>query len=141
MSIPLWVLLGYAAWTLSILFATVGVYRWRRILTGRTDIAEWRADEIQGNEWYRRAIRAHQNCLENLPIYTAIVVVLVATQLASPVLDALAVTILVARISQTLIHVSVEQTNVISSFRFGFFLLQALCMTWMGIHIAVAAST
>jgi hypothetical protein len=53
---------------------TVGVYRWSRILTGRTAIAAWRADEQQGDEWYRRAIRAHLNCVENLPVYTATVV-------------------------------------------------------------------
>jgi hypothetical protein len=28
MPIPVWVLLGFAAWTLLILFTTVGVYRW-----------------------------------------------------------------------------------------------------------------
>ena len=98
MSIPLWVLLGYAAWRLLTLFATVGFYRWSHILTGRTSITEWRADEVQGNEWYRRAVRAHQNCLENLPIYTAIAVVLVATRITSPILDGLAITILVARV-------------------------------------------
>jgi len=42
MPIPVWVLLGFAAWTLFILFTTVGVYRWSRILTGRTAIAAWR---------------------------------------------------------------------------------------------------
>lgn len=42
MPIPVWVLLGFAAWTLLILFATVEVYRWSRILTGRTAIASWR---------------------------------------------------------------------------------------------------
>jgi len=51
MTIPLWVLLGYAAWTLLTLFTTVGVYRWSHILTGHTAIAEWRADEVQGSEW------------------------------------------------------------------------------------------
>ena len=61
MIIPVWVLLGFAAWTLLILFSTVGVYRWSRILTGRTGIAQWRADEQQGSEWYRRAIRAHMD--------------------------------------------------------------------------------
>jgi uncharacterized MAPEG superfamily protein len=139
MSIPLWVLLGYAAWTLLTLFATVGFYRWSHILTGRSSIAEWRADEVQGNEWYRRAVRAHQNCLENLPIYTAIVVVLDATRITSPILDGLAITTLVARVCQTLIHLSVEQTNVVASFRFTFFLLQAICMVGMGIFIARAA--
>jgi uncharacterized MAPEG superfamily protein len=140
MSIPLWVLLAYAAWTLLTLFATVGVYRWRRILTGQTDIAEWRADEVQGDEWYRRAVRAHQNCLENLPIYTAIVVALIATQLTNPILDALALAMLLARVCQTMIHILVKQTNVVASFRFGFFFVQAVCLIGMGIFVAIASS-
>jgi uncharacterized MAPEG superfamily protein len=109
MPIPVWVLLGFATWTLFILFTTVGVYRWSRILTGRTAIAAWRADEQQGGEWYRRAIRAHLNCVENLPVYTAIVVALLATRVTSPILDGLAITILVARI------LLVEQTNTVAT--------------------------
>jgi len=100
---------------LLILFATVGVYRWSRILTGRTAIAAWRADEMQGTEWYRRAIRAHMNCVENLPIYTAIVVALLAARVTSPVLDGLAIVILLARICQSLIHLLMEQTNTVAS--------------------------
>jgi hypothetical protein len=34
MTIPVWMLLGFAAWTLLLLSTTVGVYRWSRILTG-----------------------------------------------------------------------------------------------------------
>ena len=108
-------------WTLLTLFTTIGVYRWTRILTGRASIAEWRADEVQGSEWYRRAVRAHINCVENLPVYTATVVVLLALRLDTPVLDALAITILVARISQTSVHLSFEQTNPLAAIRFAFF--------------------
>src|SRR5215212_9062992 len=108
MPITLWVLLGFAAWTLLLLFATVGVYRWSRILTGRMAIMAWRADEQQGSEWYRRAIRAHMNCVENLPVYTAIVVALLAAKITGPILDALAIAILLARISQSLIHLLLE---------------------------------
>ena len=32
MTIPMWMLLGFAAWTLLLLMATVGVYRWVAIL-------------------------------------------------------------------------------------------------------------
>lgn len=70
MSIPVWVLLGFAAWTMVILFTTVGTYRWSRIFTGRAEISEWQAAEQQGSDWYRRAIRAHLTCVENLPVYT-----------------------------------------------------------------------
>jgi uncharacterized MAPEG superfamily protein len=79
MTIPVLVLLGFAGWTLLTLFGSIGVYRWSRILTGRVSIAEWRADVPQGSDWYRRAMRAHMNCVENLPVYTAVVVALIAT--------------------------------------------------------------
>jgi uncharacterized MAPEG superfamily protein len=139
MSVPVWVLLGFAAWTLLTLFATVGVYRWSRILTGRTAIAAWRADEPQGGDWYRRAVRAHMNCVENLPVYTAIVVVMLAAHVASPILDALAITILVARICQTTAHLAFEQTNMIAGVRFAFYFAQAISMIVMGVIIAVEA--
>ncbi|MFZ1883262.1 MAG: MAPEG family protein [Rhodoplanes sp.] len=141
MTIPLWVLLGFAAWTLLTLFTTVGIYRWTRILTGRIAIAEWRADEPQGSEWYRRAVRAHMNCVENLPIYTALVVVLLAIHADTPVLDALAIIILVARILQTVIHLSLEQTNTVAALRFACFFIQALCMIAMGVIAASLAAS
>ena len=51
MPIPVWVLLGFAAWTLLILFTAVGVYRWSRILTGHTAISTWRANgDVEGSE-------------------------------------------------------------------------------------------
>jgi uncharacterized MAPEG superfamily protein len=108
------------------------------ILTGRTAIATWRADEQQGGEWYRRAMRAHINCLENLPIYTAIVVALLAVRVTSPILDGLAITILVARICQSSIHLLLEQTNMVAGIRFAFYFLQAISMIAMGILVAIS---
>ena len=81
------------------------------------------------------------NCVENLPVYTAIVVVILATRTDTPVLDALAITILIARIFQTLIHLSLEQTNIVAAIRFAFFLIQAACMIAMGVIVAVAAGS
>jgi hypothetical protein len=139
MPIPVWVLLGFAAWTLLILFATVGIYRWSRILAGRTPIAMWRADEQQGSEWYRRAIRAYMNCVENLPVYTAIVVALLAARVTSPIVDGLATTVLFARICQSTIHLLFEQTNIVAAIRFAFYFVQAVSMIAMGIFIAISA--
>src|SRR5215203_3893915 len=111
MNVPVFVLLGFAAWTLLTLFGSVGVYRWSRILTGRASIAEWRPDLPQGSEWYQRAMRAHMNCVENLPVYAAIVVALVATSVQSLAIDGLAVTMLAARIGQTVTHIMMPPTN------------------------------
>lgn len=132
MNIPLLVLLGFAAWTLLTLFATIGIYRWSRILTGRATIAEWRADLPQGSDWYQRAMRAHPNCVENLPLYTAIVVALVATGLQSPTIDCLAIIMLGARIAQTTIHIALPPTNAAAGLRFAFFFIQAASIVAMG---------
>jgi uncharacterized MAPEG superfamily protein len=139
MTIPVWVLLLFAGWTLATLLATVGVYRWSRILTGRAALSEFRADEQQGSEWYRRAMRAHANCVENLPVYAAIVVAIVASGVRSPTLDTLAVVLLVARALQTVTHVAVEQTDAVVGVRFAFFFIQIVCMAGMGIVVALRA--
>ncbi|MFP4561109.1 MAG: MAPEG family protein [Thiohalorhabdus sp.] len=139
MSIPVWALLGFAGWTLLILFATVGVYRWSRILTGRATVREWRADEEQGANWYRRAMRAHMNCVENLPVFAAIVVAIMAAGLQSAFLDILALAILGARIVHSLWHILLEQTEVVASIRFALYFLQILAMLAMGIYVAVHA--
>lgn len=129
MTTPFLVLLGFAAWTILTLFGSIGIYRWSRILTGRASIAEWRADIPQGCDWYRRAMRAHMNCVENLPIYTALVVALMGAGLQSVTIDHLAIAILAARISQTLTHIVLPSTNAATALRFAFFFTQAGCMT------------
>jgi uncharacterized MAPEG superfamily protein len=140
MTIPLWVLLGFAGWTLGVLLGTIGFYRWSRILTGRSKLNEFPADIPHGDDWYRRAMRSHANCLENLPIYTAIVVVIVATGTRSPILDTLAILLLVARILQTITHIGFRQSNLVVGFRFFFFFTQLICMIGMGMIVTMVAA-
>jgi uncharacterized MAPEG superfamily protein len=128
MSIPVWVLLAFAIWSMLVLVFTIGIYRWGLIFAGRAQVNEFRADQIEGSDRYRRAMRAHLNCLENLPIYGAIVLVIVVSGAQSAALDGLALTLIGARIAQTSIHVSWEQTNLLASLRFGFFFVQLICM-------------
>jgi len=138
-TIPLWALLGFATWTILLLFATVGVYRWSRILTGRVPIRDFRADRIEGADWYRRAMRAHANCIENLPVFGAIVLALYVSGVGGPTVSALSVAILVARIAQSLVHVCLEQTNAVASVRFALFFTQVagfLCL--IGLLVARA---
>lgn len=131
MSLPVWMLVGFAAWTILLLLATVGVYRWSRILTGRVAIREFRADQIEGAEWYKRAMRAHANCVENLPVFGAIVLGLHVGNVGSALIDALAVTVLVARVMQSLVHVCLIQTNTVTAVRFGFFFVQIVSFLWL----------
>ncbi len=149
MNVPAAVLLGFAAWTLLTLMVSIGIYRWSRILTGRASMVEWRTDLPQGSDayqraiqaqssgWYQRATRAHMNCVENLPVYGAIVVALMAMGLQSAIIDRLAVIMLAARVVQTLIHILLPPTNTATSLRFAFYFIQALCMIAMGVIMVI----
>lgn len=124
MTVPLWMLLGFAAWTVILLLATVGVYRWSRILTGRVPIRDFRADQVEGADWYRRAMRAHANCIENLPVFGAIALALHVGGVRGAAVNYLSISVLVARVMQSLIHVCLVQTNAVASVRFVFFFVQ-----------------
>jgi uncharacterized MAPEG superfamily protein len=137
MPIPVWVLLAFAGWTIALLLGSVGVYRWSHIVTGRREIKSFRADDVTGDDWYKRAMRAHANCIENLPIYGAIVLAIVVADLQSPLLDTLAVVLIGARVIHSIIHVAFQQTNLVASFRFTFFFIQLVCMVWMGINAGI----
>lgn len=131
MTVPVWMLLGFATWTLLLLITTVGVYRWSRILTGRVKIRSFRADQVEGDDWYKRAMRAHANCVENLPVFGAIVFALYVGNVASTLVDFLAIAILIARMLQSLVHVCFVQTNTMASTRFAFFSVQIISFLWL----------
>jgi len=131
MTVPVMMLVGFAAWTILLLLATVGVYRWSRILTGLVAIRNFRADQVEGADWYKRAMRAHANCVENLPVFGAIVFGLYVGKVASAWVDMLAVTVLVARVMQSLVHVCFVQTNAAVAVRFGFFFVQIVSFLWL----------
>ena len=131
MTLPAWMLLGFAMWTLLLLLFTVGVYRWSRIFAGRVPIRDFPADAAGGEEWYRRATRAHANCIENLPVFGAIVFGLHVGSVTGTLVDALAAAVLAARIVQSLVHVGFEHTNTVASVRFGFYFVQFICFVWL----------
>jgi len=124
MTIPQWTLLGFTAWTLALLMATVGVYRWGNILFAKAGIASFRSDTLEGAGWYQRGTRAHANCIENLPVFGALVYLVTAIGLQGPMVDALSIAILAARIVQSLVHLSHAQTNVFVAVRFTFYSVQ-----------------
>lgn len=135
MTIPLWMLLGFATWTVLLLSFTIGVYRWRRILTGQGAISEFRADQVEGEDWYRRSMRAHANCIENLPVFGAIVLAVQVGGVRGTVVDALCIGVLAARIVQSSVHVGFVQTNAAVSVRFSFFALQLV--SFLGLIVQV----
>lgn len=136
MTTPIAVLLAFAGWTLVVLLGSVGVYRWTRILGGRASLSEWRADLPQGEEWYRRAMRAHMNCVENLPVYGAVAFAAFASGASGALLDRMAIVFLAARICQSLVHIGAAPGESATALRFALYLVQVVCMMAMGIAIA-----
>jgi len=126
MPIPVWMLLAFAVWTVALLFATVGIYRWSHILTGRVPMRDFKADQVEGADWYKRAMRAHANCVENLPVFGALVFVLFVSGTTGPGVDLACMVIMGARVVHSLVHVAALQTNAVVSVRFAFYLVQAL---------------
>jgi len=138
MILSLWMLLGFAGWTVFVLLIGVGVYRWSLILTGRAPIAGFPGDTPHGSAAYRRAVRAHANCIENLPVFAAIVLVAACAHVAPAPMGALAVAVLAARIVQSSIHMLLPETNTTVALRFSFFFIQIAAMIAMAILLATA---
>jgi uncharacterized MAPEG superfamily protein len=124
MTTPIWMLLGFTTWTVLLLSFTIGVYRWTQILSGRARVNAFRADQVEGAEWYKRAMRAHANCIENLPVFGAIVFAIYVRGAGGGTVDALCISVMVARILQSLTHVCFQQTNLVATVRFAFFFVQ-----------------
>lgn len=131
MTIPLWVLLAFAVWTIAVLMTGIGIRRWALILTGQAQLTDFPADVPNGSTAYRRAVRAHANCVENLPVYGAVALCTFAAQATTPLLDALALAFIAARVCQSLVHMLFAETNITVLIRFTFFLAQLVAMLWM----------
>jgi len=123
----MWMLLGFATWTLLLLIAIVGGYRWFMILFRKAPIASFRSDQLEGEDWYRRGTRAHANCVENLPMFGVIVFVISTLGVDSAAVNYLCTAVLIARIWQSLVHVSRVQTDAVVAVRFSFFSVQLIC--------------
>jgi uncharacterized MAPEG superfamily protein len=139
MTLSLWMLLAFAGWTLLVLLIGVGGYRWLLILTGRAELTSFPSDRPHGADAYQRAVRAHANCIETLPVFAAIVLVAAAAHITSALLDGLAVATMAARVVQTSIHLRWRVSNTMVGFRFSFFLVQVVTMIAMGALVARAA--
>ena len=76
-------------------------------------------------------MRAHANCVENLPVFGAIVFALYVGNVTGGLVNVLAIAILIARMLQSLVHVCFVQTNTMASIRFAFFAVQIIGFLWL----------
>lgn len=138
-SVPVLMVLLFSVWTMVLLVFTVGIYRWGSVFAGKAQISDFRADDVEGSVFYKRAMRAHANCEENLPVFIAVVFAAHATNTNSFYVIAMSVAVLVARVLQSLVHVSFVQSNGIAFIRFLLFLVQIAC--FFGIACLVLISS
>src|SRR5262245_28538292 len=138
MSIPVAALLAFALWTITLLTLTIGIVRWGLIFSGKAELKSFPGDEPHGSPFYRRATRAHANCIENLPVFGAIVLATEASGAHSLMLDVLSAAVVVARVCQTTAHLS-SGSNTAIGIRFSFLMVQLVAFFWMSALVALHA--
>ena len=140
MTFPLWMLLAFAVWTLAVLLAGVGVRRWTLILQGKAGLASFPADKPHGSPAYRRAMRAHANCVENLGVFASLVLLAAAAHLRPPGFTPMTGAVMAARVLQSLTHMAFVERSRTVAVRFGFFFVQVMAMLAMAASLGLAAT-
>lgn len=131
MHTPLICLVFFALWTVGLVLLVLGPIRISKVLRGHAKPNEFPADVPHGDAFYRRVMRAHANCVENLPVFGAVVLTAAVAGYGSSLFSALAVAYVAARVGQTIAHLSSGRSLVINV-RFAFFLTQVGCVVTMG---------
>ncbi|HYW04877.1 MAG TPA: MAPEG family protein [Gammaproteobacteria bacterium] len=127
MSVSLTALLGFASWTL-LLLILMAFMRVGMVLSGRKQPHEFAPDGSDMPPFGQRLTRAHANCLENLPIFGALILVAVFSGKTS-VTDPLALWFLLARVLQSLVHL-IRVNAPMVNLRFLFYLAQVAIMVY-----------
>ncbi len=131
LTIPMACLLAFAAWTIGLLLLGVGPYRVGKVLMGKAKSSHFPGGVLEGPDWYQRLLRAHMNCVENLPVFGALVLVGHAVGLHDGLFATLCQVVVAARAGQTVTHLASGRATVIN-IRFAFFLTQLGCFLTLG---------
>jgi uncharacterized MAPEG superfamily protein len=122
-------LLLFAAWTLLLMLVYVG-YRIVLVLSMKKPADSWgRDDRADDPPFIVRAKHAHLNCLENLPVFAAIVLAAMALGKA-PVVDQVGAFVLYARLAQSAVHL-IGVSHWLVFIRANFLVIQALLFAYM----------
>ena len=131
-----WALVGFVAWTVLLLVSTVGVTRVSAVLKKQAKPNSFNPNVPHGSDRYQRCLRAHLNCVENLPIFASLVFLGTTLQLSGGLFQAAAVTVLPARLVQTSVHIASGRNRAVLV-RFTAYTVQVLCfLVMLGLLIA-----
>ncbi|GAB3670648.1 MAPEG family protein [Salinisphaera aquimarina] len=128
-------LMAFVIWT-AVLALSYATYRVPMILTGRHKASHWErnsSEPVDDPAVLQRAKAAHLNCVENLPLFAAVVLGAVALG-ENTIVDALAAYVLYARLAQSICHL-VGTSFVLIAARATFFLIQIFLMLYMAIQL------
>ena len=119
--------LFYVVW-MQLLMLAYAFPRVPMALFGDRNFADWERAEV-------RVKGAHLNCVENFPLFAAVVVI-AALMGKSPVVDGLAAFILAARVGQSLVHL-ISTAPAFVLLRATFFLAQVGMIFWVCYQLIV----
>lgn len=134
---PIASLVLFAVWGLLLVIA-IGTWRLAMAVTGNVPQGGFNPGSPHGGAAYWRLNRAHLNVVENLPFFGAIVLGGSVLGIQDPNFQLLANIVLLARIAQTIIHVSSGAQAAIL-LRFSAYLVQVFSMLWMAAMVLDAA--
>ncbi len=125
-------LIGFAIWTVLLVLLAVG---WRvvEVLRGRSAASWGRGSDTPRPAFVTRTEHAHLNCVENLPVFAAIVLAAAAMG-KSTLTDAFAPLVLYARLGQSITHM-IGVSHLLVLVRATFFSVQILLMLWMALSL------
>jgi uncharacterized MAPEG superfamily protein len=133
-----WALLGFVTWTMLLVLCGIGMPRITAVLLKQARANSFNAAVVHGSERYQRTMRAHANCVENLPIFAALVLLGSVVGMPGWLFQAAAFSVLPARILQTLVHIASGRNRAVLA-RFVFFTVQLACFFVMTVLLALRA--
>jgi uncharacterized MAPEG superfamily protein len=136
MTLSQWALLGFAVWTLTLLVTCIGITRVRAVVRKEARANSFNPNVPHGSERYQRSMRAHLNCVENLPVFASLVLLGTLLSIPGSLFQLAAFTVLPARVLQSIAHVASGRNRAVLV-RFAFFCLQLLCFALMAVLLAL----
>ena len=131
-----WALLGFAVWTVLLLLSTIGLPRVIKVMRREAPPNSFNPAVPHGSEFYQRCMRAHMNCVENLPVFASLVLLGSSQGMAETAFQVAALAVLPARMGQTVAHISSGRNRVVVV-RFYFYVAQVICFLVMGALLAL----
>jgi uncharacterized MAPEG superfamily protein len=129
-----WALLGFAMWTVLLVVVAIGAPRLIAISRKEAKPSSFNPAVPHGSERYQRSMRAHANCVENLPVFATLVLLGGALGVGEAPFQLAAFCVLPARVLQSVAHVASGRNRAVLA-RFTFYSVQLVCFGIMGVQL------